>query len=209
MPLIVAAACITSSCSSERDAAQKRITPEYDQNGRLKLLKYDSKGSGTVDTWSYMDGARVVRIEIDSDADGTIDRWEHYGADQKLEKVGSSRRNDGKEDTWAFPGPKVPGDPGAPDGSNDVVARIEISTRRDGKIDRVEYYERDAIVRATEDTDANGKVDKWETYGDARLTSVAFDTAGRGVPDRRLTYGPGGDAKMEIDPEGDGRLLAK
>ena len=64
-------------------------------------------------------------------------------------------------------------------------------------------------MRATEDTDADGKVDKWETYGDARLTSVAFDTAGRGVPDRRLTYGPGGDAKMEIDPEGDGRLLAK
>ena len=51
-----------------------------------------------------MDGARVVRIEIDSDADGTIDRLEHYGADQKLEKVGSSRRNDGKEDAWAFPG---------------------------------------------------------------------------------------------------------
>ena len=120
VPLIVAAACVTSSCSSERDAARKRITPEYDQNGRLKLLKYDSKGNGKVDTWSYMDGARVVRIEIDSDADGTIDRWEHYGADQKLEKVGSSRRNDGKEDAWAFPGnnvANVPGVPGGPDGT--------------------------------------------------------------------------------------------
>jgi hypothetical protein len=65
------------------------------------------------------------------------------------------------------------------------------------------------IVRAEEDTDADGKPDKWETYGDARLTSVAFDTSHRGVPDRRLTYGPGGSATLEVDSEGDGRLLAK
>jgi hypothetical protein len=200
VPLIVAAALLASGCSAERDAARKRITPEYDENGKLQLLKYDSKDTGKVDTWSYMDGARVVRIEIDADDDGRIDRWEHYGADQKLEKVGMSRQNDGREDAWSFPGPEGPGS---------SVARIEISTRRDGTIDRIEYYELDAIVRATEDTDADGRVDKWETYGDGRLTSVAFDTARRGVPDRRLTYGPGGDAKMEIDLQGDGRLLAK
>ena len=83
-------------------AARKRISPEYDQTtGKLKLLKYDSNSDGKVDTWSYMDGTRVLRIEIDKDEDGKIDRWEYYDADQKLEKTGVSRGNDGKEDAWS------------------------------------------------------------------------------------------------------------
>src|SRR6185295_11709247 len=131
---MLSGALLASSCSSEREDAKKRITPEYDKNGKLQLLKYDSKGTGTVDTWSYMDGAHVVRIEIDKDGDGKIDRWEYYGPDQQLEKVGMSRRNDGKADAWSFAGP---------DGA---VARIEVSKHRDGKIDRVEFYEHAAMV---------------------------------------------------------------
>ena len=73
--LVLTFAVAASGCSGEREAARKRISPEYDKNGRLQLLKYDSKGTGKVDTWSYMDGARVVRIEIDSDDNGRIDRW--------------------------------------------------------------------------------------------------------------------------------------
>jgi hypothetical protein len=183
------------ACSDEREAARKRITPEYDGAGKLQLLKYDSKGNGQVYTWSYMDGARVVRIEIDKDGNGTIDRWEYYDAEQKLEKVGSSRLNDGKVDAWSFAGP---------DGA---IARIELSTHRDGAIDRIEYYEHNVMVRAEEDGDGDGRPDKWETYDGARLTSVAFDTAHRGVPDRRLTYGPGGAATMEVDSRGDGRFV--
>ena len=82
--LLLAVAVAASSCSTEREAAKKRITPEYDKSGKLQLLKYDSKGNGTVDTWSYMDGACVIRIEIDKDGDGKIDRWEYYGPDQQL-----------------------------------------------------------------------------------------------------------------------------
>ena len=74
-------------------AARKRISPEYDQTtGKLKLLKYDSNSDGKVDTWSYMDGARIVRIEIDQNEDGKIDRWEYYDENRKLEKIGFSRR---------------------------------------------------------------------------------------------------------------------
>jgi hypothetical protein len=193
--LFLALAVVVSGCSAERDDAKKRITPEYDKTGKLRLLKYDSKGNGTVDTWSYMDGARVVRIEIDKDGDGKIDRWEYYGPDQKLEKVGSSRLNDGKEDTWSFAGP---------DGA---VARIDVSTHRDGKIDRSEYYEHDVMVRAEEDTDADGKMDKWERYDGTRLESVAFDTSHRGTADRRLTYAPDGTAHLDVDPKGDGTFV--
>ena len=66
-----------------------------------------------------------------------------------------------------------------------------MSTQRDGKIDRIEHYERDVLVRAEEDTDGDGTIDKWETYDGARLASVAFDTTHhRGTPDRRLDLRP-------------------
>src|SRR5947199_2393255 len=111
--VVLSIALLSASCQRDDEDAKKRIQPEYDKSGKLQLLKYDANGDGKVDTWSYMDGARVVRIEIDKDEDGKIDRWEYYGADQRLEKVGTSRTNDGKEDAWSYAGP---------DGS---IARIE------------------------------------------------------------------------------------
>jgi len=89
-------ALLLSSCDRAGSEARKRISPEYDQaTGKLKLLKYDSNGDGTVDTWSYMDGARVVRIEIDKDQDGKIDRWEYYDANQKLDDMQEQARKAG------------------------------------------------------------------------------------------------------------------
>ena len=192
---IAASALLATACSREADAA--RITPEYDKKtGKLTLLKYDSNGNGKVDTWSYMDGARVVRIEIDKDENGSIDRWEYYGVSGTLEKIGFSRANDGKQDAWSFPGA---------DGS---IERIERSTRRDGKVSRIEHFAKDVIVAAEEDTDGDGRMDKWETYDGARLTSVAFDTRGRGTPDRRLTYNADGSVRVEIDRAGTGQFAA-
>src|SRR5476651_338137 len=159
-------ALIMAGCNSAGDEARKRITPEYNaKTGKLQLLKYDSNGNGVIDTWSYMDGARIVRIEIDKNEDGLIDRWEYYGPDQKLEKVGFSRANDGKEDAWSYTGP---------DGT---VARIEISTKRDGTISRIEHYQQNKLVSAEEDADGDGKIDKWETYDGDHLASIAFDVA--------------------------------
>src|SRR3954462_6393602 len=129
------------SCGSSHDG-RARMSPEYDSlTGKLKLLKYDSDGNGTVDTWSFMDGGRVVRIEIDKDEDGKIDRWEYYDANQKLERVGTSRAKDGKEDSWSYLG------------ADGAIARVEVSTRRDGKMNRVEHYMKDVLTAAEEDDD--------------------------------------------------------
>jgi hypothetical protein len=187
-----------SACSdSKGDEARKRITPEYDKaTGKLKLLKYDSKGTGTIDTWSYMDGARVVRIEIATHGDGKVDRWEYYDANQKLAKIGSSRAQDGNQDAWTYL---------AADGSID---RIDVSTRHDGKINRVEHYKKDVLVAAEEDGDGDGRMDKWETYDGDHLSSIAFDTTHRGTPDRRLIYGPNGTAQLEVDAKGTGEFVA-
>ena len=195
--VVVALAISMTACQGRDPDAAKRIQPVYDQKtGKLQLLKYDSDKNGVIDTWSYMDGARVVRIEIDKDEDGKIDRWEYYGPDQKLEKVGFSRLKDGKEDAWSYAGP---------DGS---IVRIDVSTRRDGKVNRTEHYKNDVLVTAEEDSDEDGQIDKWETYDGERLASVAFDTMHRGKPDRRLIYGPGGSARLEIDRAGDGNFVA-
>ena len=190
-------ALILTACERIDGDSKKRISPEYDKaTGKLTLLKYDSNGNGKVDTWSYMDGARVLRIEIDNDEDGKIDRWEHYGPDKQLEKIGSSRARDGKEDAWSYP---------APDGS---VMRIDVSTRRDGRITRIERYEHDVLVAVEEDGDEDGKMDKWETYEGGHMASIAFDTLHRGTPDRRLIYGPNGSARLEVDAKGDGQFVA-
>jgi len=186
-PAILAIAIISVGCSSERTEARKRITPEYDKKtGKLQLLKYDSNGNGKADTFSYMDGTRVLRIEIDKDEDGTIDRWEYYGPDQNIEKVGFSRLRDGKEDAWSYT---------ASDGS---IARIDVSTKRDGKVTRIEHYDHEKLVTAEEDSNEDGRIDKWETYDGERLASVAFDTGNQGKPDRRLVYGSDGTAHLEV-----------
>lgn len=184
---VLFAAMTSSACDSGAERTRRRLTPEYDQlTGKLTLLKYDANGNGTIDTWSYMNGPRVVRIEIDKDEDGKVDRWEYYGPDQKLQKIGFSRANDGKVDAWSYPGA---------DGS---IERIEVSTRRDGIVTRVEHRVHDALVSAEEDTDGDGRWDKWETYDGARLASVAFDTRHRGTADRRLLYAADGSVKVEL-----------
>jgi hypothetical protein len=184
-----------AACQNSGTAGARFIQPQYDeQTGRLKQLAYDSDKNGRTDTISYMDGARVLRIEIDKDEDGKVDRWEHYGPDQKLEKIGVSRPNDGKEDAWSFAGP---------DGA---ITRVEISLKRDGKITRIEHFEDELPVRAEEDVDADGRMDKWETFEAGRLTSVSFDSTHRGTPDRRIVYGADGEVRVEVDPDGDGRF---
>jgi len=148
-----------SACSTEREAAKKRITPEYDKDGRLHLLKYDSKGNGTVDTWSYMDGARVLRIEIDKDGDGAIDRWEYYGPDRKLEKVGVSRGTAGKIDRLEY----------FKDG---VVVRAEEDTDADGRPDKWETYAGARLASVAFDTTRRGVPDRRLTYGPTGTASM-------------------------------------
>ena len=190
----MAYAITLAGCSGASNEANKRIAGEYDQaTGKLKLLKYDSNGNGKVDTWSYMDGTRILRIEIDQNEDGKIDRWEYYDDNRQLTKIGFSRANDGKEDAWSYP---------AADGK--TIVKIELSTRRDGKVTRIEHYEQEKLVRAEEDTDEDGQIDKWEVYAGDHLASVAFDTAHHGFADRKLTYGPNGSAKVEVDEKGTG-----
>lgn len=102
---------------------------KYDpKTGRLSRLDIDQNKDGRIETFSYWDGARVLRIEIDSDGDGRIDRWEHYGEGNRLERVGSSRLDDGTEDTWTYPD------------AAGSLARVDTDTDRDGVVDKRETF---------------------------------------------------------------------
>lgn len=177
----------------------------YDpRTGQLQTLKTDVNRNGRFDTTSFLDGARILRIEVDQDEDGRTDRWDFYRADRTMEKVGLSRANDGVMDALAYYD------------QTGALARMEISTQRDGRFDRVERYEGGALVSSADDTDGDGRPDTWDRYerasatGEPSVVWTEFDDSGRGRPERRFVYGPGGViVRVELDLDGDGRFTER
>ena len=150
--LLLAGAMTGSGCGTAPDETS-RIEGVYDQTtGRLELLKYDADGDGTVDTWSYMDGARVLRIELDGDQDNRIDRWEYYGPDQQIEKIGLSTKSDGTADRFEYY-------------ENGTLTRVEVDTSGDGRIDKWEVYDGSRLASVAFDTTQRGSPDRRVVYG--------------------------------------------
>jgi hypothetical protein len=135
---------------------------------------------------------------MDTDEDGTIDRWEFHGEGGRLEKIGFSRAGDGRPDAWAIPG-----------SDEGEIDHVEVSTRRDDKIDRWEWYAGEALTNTAEDSNGDGKPDKWETYADGTVETVAFDENGDGAADRRLTYAGGVLQYIESAPDSSGAFTKK
>ena len=178
---LAAAVCGGVCGCAEPPSRSRTIEPKYDAaTGRLVQVTVDAIKDNKPNIFSYMDGTSFVRIEIDADEDGKIDRWEHYGPDQKLERVGISRSNDGVADAWLF------------SGADGTVSRIDVSTKRNGVVNRKEFYAKGSLARVEEDTDADGLIDKWETYADGVLATAAFDTRKSGKPTVTLDYRSGG-----------------
>ena len=161
----------TTACSAPPDIRRtnfeirgKEGVAKYDpQTGRLKKLDYDSNKNGRMDSFSYWDATRCIRIEIDHDEDGKIDRWEYYDEHNKIERVGSSSKDDEVQDTWAYPD------------ATGFLAKVETDTDRDGTIDKREIFvPREGV--------ADGRV----------LSIVEFGLDQAGKPTQRLYYRPNG-----------------
>jgi hypothetical protein len=86
-------------------------------------------------------------------------------------RAGFSLRNDGSIDAWAV----------SDDSSG--LTRIEISTKRDGRVDRWETYQKDRLLRVDLDTNGNGKPDRWMTYQDGIEMETILDVNEDGRPD--------------------------
>ena len=163
------AACVlgvTIACSEPPDPRRtnfeivgKEGVAKYDpKTGRLLRIDIDQDKDGRIETFSYWDAARVHRIEIDSDHDGRIDRWEHYDVHNILARVGSSRLDDGIEDTWAYPN------------REGELERVESDSDRDGVIDKRESFTAGGpstrVLSVVEfDLDQSGKAGRRLVYG--------------------------------------------
>ena len=177
-------ATLGAACSR---AAVEQPRAEYDRETvRVRRLTFDFNLNGHNDAVSIMDGTHIDHIELDFDEDGKVERWDFYLGGPSLQYVGLSRLRDGVLDSRAFYGP-----------AGELV-RIEVSTARDGRFNRVEFYDAGTLVRSEEDTNGDGRPDKWETYRPNTdttpneppyvIASVAFDDSGSGTPQRRLVY---------------------
>ncbi|HEX8030354.1 MAG TPA: hypothetical protein VF491_17890, partial [Vicinamibacterales bacterium] len=183
------------SCAST--PAGRAVSPSYDAfSGHLIQLSADQDGDGRIDQWTYLDGTRPLRGEKDSDRDGRIDRWEYFGPGGELVSVGTSRRNDGVEDTWTWV-ERV-----------NVEGRVDVSSTRDRHIDRREYFVGDVLSRVELDTNADGRIDRWDRYENRVLREVQFDTTFQAArADRRLLYDPQGRfLAAEADDDRDGHF---
>lgn len=185
---LLLAISLVPACAGSPDAI-------YDADTRVAIrLDADIDRNGLIESRTYFAAGRPLRIEVDIDGDSRVDRWEYYGADGALERLGSSSQADGREDTWLV--------------QNGAEARLEISTRRDGVIDRREV-QRDGVVRATEqDSNFDGLVDQWVTLDGGRMRELRVDTTlMRGRADRRLVYAADGALeRVEQDTDGDGQF---
>ena len=185
-----------AACSSTPDS--RRAVPSYDAfSGRLVQLSADQDGDREVDQWTYLDGNRPLRGEADTDGDGRVDRWEYFDANARLLRVGTSSRNDGVEDSWAYAQ--------AVDGES----RVDRSRNRDRSVDRREFFKGDVMTRAEEDTNGDGRIDRWDRYEGGVLRDASFDTSfAIGRPDRRLVYDAQGKfIAVEEDSERDGTFV--
>jgi hypothetical protein len=181
----VLGATLAAGCSRLAPAqpASQGIQPSYDNAGRLEQITYDRNHDGKPDAWLKMRGAQVISADLDEDFDGVVDRREFYV--------------DGPVSTGVTSASMLP--------ARTELVRAEQSTRGDGKMNRVEFYEHGKLARVEEDTNADGRVDKWETWSGDLLQTTALDTKGTGRPDRRIVYSAdGAEPRMEVDVKGDG-----
>jgi hypothetical protein len=151
----------------------------------LVRVDYDFNADGTIDVRTYMRAGRPVRLEGDANGDGVIDRWEYYDSHGALVRIGSSTTADGREDAWIL----TTGD----------ERRIELSTERDGIVDRREVYRGSELVRTESDTNHDGLPDAWEEFENGALVRVLLDDRKRGgAPTRRITYLKGTEPRVEL-----------
>jgi len=149
----------------------KEGVAKYDpKTGRLKKLDFDANKNGRMDSFSYWDATRCIRIEMDQDEDGKIDKWEYYDEHNKIERVGTSSRDDEVQDTWAYPD------------STGFLARVEFDADRNGSIEKRELY-----------------VPRPDAPGQRVLSIVEIDVDAAGKAGRRLYYRPDGSfEKSEV-----------
>ena len=98
----------------------------YDEKtGKLSRITADFNKNGVIDTWTFMDGTKIVHSERDRDEDGRVDYWEYNLPDGKggLEHTEEDTNGDGRPDKWDYY-------------RNGLLYQVEWDTNHDGVRDR-------------------------------------------------------------------------
>ena len=147
-----------------------------ERTGRVVELRIAPGGDVARTTRLHLDEGGGARVPRDLDGDGIADRWDYYNDVRRIgsgvaDKVGFSLAGDGVVDAWAF------------HDEHGQIGRVEVSTRRDGVVDRWEYYRGGALVRVETDADRDSRVDSWSIYRNGVLSTTTSDADGDGFPD--------------------------
>ena len=139
-----------------------------ERTGRFEEFRYDSDGDGRTDQRLHVELEGRIRTEQDFDADGVVDRWLYYPSlaafeRDEVERIGFSTARDSVVDAWHVHGVTGP------------TGLVEVSTDRDGSVDRWEYYEDSLLTRVEEDTNGDGQVDAWWDYDEGLLIGSSSD----------------------------------
>jgi hypothetical protein len=185
---------LSAACGAQRPA---RVDGVYAHDSRqLVRLDCDYNGDGRIDSRTYMRNGRPIRVEADANGDGAIDRWEYYDASGVLQRIGASTRRDGIEDTWVR--------------ATRDERIVEISTRRDGAIDRREIYRGEMLQRTESDTNADGHADLWEEMEQGRVARVLIDDSrAHAGPTRQIVYRAGAEPRVEAINGANDRAAAR
>jgi hypothetical protein len=105
---------------------------------------------------------RLKEVALDADGDGVMEAGA-TATDANIAGAGFSLANDGVIDAWAYRN------------TAGALVRVEVSTKRDGRIDRWEHYRNDRVIRVDLDTDGNGRPDRWQTFEDGILIDTFID----------------------------------
>jgi hypothetical protein len=144
--------------------------------GRVRELRLAPGGDFAVALRLHVEEDGGVRTPRDLDGDGVPDRWEYYAdvrdvASGDIEKLGFSLAGDEVVDAWAY------------HDEAGEIRRVDVSTGRDGVVDRWEHYRSGALLRVESDRDRDGRVDHWSTFSGGILKSTQSDADDDGLPD--------------------------
>ena len=155
---VVAAVISISALAACSDPEQERIKatsiPTYDPStGKLTRLTADLNKNGKIDTWTYMDGAKIIRAEQDRNEDGKVDRWEYLRPDGTVEKAIVSATGDiNKISRWE----KY---------EQGRLVLVEEDTNGDDRPDKWEVHDGVPILSVEFDLNFDGVRDQRLTYG--------------------------------------------
>jgi hypothetical protein len=105
---------------------------------------------------------RLKSVAVDADGDG-VSETTTAATDANIAGTGFSLAGDGVVDAWAFRN------------TAGQVVRVEVSTKRNGKVDRWEHYRNNLLIKVDLDTDGNGRADRWQTFESGILMDTIVD----------------------------------